>query len=491
MYFKDGMGYFPMKGIMSTNFSQIWCTTKWKKANVFQPFLSWSGIVGTTIIKNVFIAKGSKPPSSWTAAPEDTNVRLSAAEATIVNQGNAITQKVSLTDYNGNTIASMINQTATTIKIQASKINLVGAVTVLSDITGKLGSITAGNIDGVKITGSRFTTSQRGGTADETYELDLYNSNVTSKATYAGTIFGTVVDQLEIIQGQLWVSQYINNVKQSHITFDANAISYFHGTTFVATGKVQFGNNFIDVSSFAELIANRITMDARAAQRSLRFNAGTGGEAGLYGSNSGTGQGRVGAYDWALSRHIWYYERGDNTFNVVPKGNFSNGARITGATGETEFYTGSRESSRLWDDNTNIGWTYGTSAFFKWQKSNARFEAKNYGDTAWVNVGALGWYTASSRKWKKNIRTFDEQALKIVNSARITNYQLSDEYEDRTIKIGLIAEEAPKEFLSPQSDTVDMYATLSVALKAIQELSTKVDMLESAMQGVTVTRPRK
>jgi len=85
--------------------------------------------------------------------------RLSTAESTITQQADLISQKVSKTDYNGNTIASLINQTATTIKIQASKINLVGAVTVLSDITGNLGDITAGNISGVNITGVTITGS--------------------------------------------------------------------------------------------------------------------------------------------------------------------------------------------------------------------------------------------------------------------------------------------------------------------------------------------
>lgn len=40
-----------------------------------------------------------------------------------------ISSKVSQTDYTGNSIASLINQTVTTVAIQASKINLVGAVT--------------------------------------------------------------------------------------------------------------------------------------------------------------------------------------------------------------------------------------------------------------------------------------------------------------------------------------------------------------------------
>ena len=45
---------------------------------------------------------------------------------------------------NSDEIISTINQTAETIKIQANKIDLVGAVTVLSDIAGNLGTITAG-----------------------------------------------------------------------------------------------------------------------------------------------------------------------------------------------------------------------------------------------------------------------------------------------------------------------------------------------------------
>ncbi|KPN95483.1 hypothetical protein [Lysinibacillus sp. ZYM-1] len=74
--------------------------------------------------------------------------RLGTAESSIVQQVGQISSKVSQTDYNGNTIASLINQTSTTIRIQASKINLVGAVRVLSDLSGDMGTIYAGNIEG-------------------------------------------------------------------------------------------------------------------------------------------------------------------------------------------------------------------------------------------------------------------------------------------------------------------------------------------------------
>ena len=55
--------------------------------------------------------------------------RMSQAEIDIDGAEAAIALKVSQTDYNGNTIASLINQTATTVLIQAEHINLVGKVT--------------------------------------------------------------------------------------------------------------------------------------------------------------------------------------------------------------------------------------------------------------------------------------------------------------------------------------------------------------------------
>src|SRR5690554_419941 len=51
-------------------------------------------------------------------------------QAELLIQSSEISTKVAITDYTGNTIASKINQTATTIKLQASKIALEGLVTV-------------------------------------------------------------------------------------------------------------------------------------------------------------------------------------------------------------------------------------------------------------------------------------------------------------------------------------------------------------------------
>ena len=72
--------------------------------------------------------------------------RVGNAEATLSVHANEISTKVSK-----NGVISAINQSPEQISISANKINLVGAVTVLSDISGNLGTITAGTLRGVVI----------------------------------------------------------------------------------------------------------------------------------------------------------------------------------------------------------------------------------------------------------------------------------------------------------------------------------------------------
>lgn len=70
--------------------------------------------------------------SDWSQAPEDIEKELIRVESKVEVNADAILQKVSKTDYTGNTIVSMINQTAESVKISAKNIELNGAVTFSS-----------------------------------------------------------------------------------------------------------------------------------------------------------------------------------------------------------------------------------------------------------------------------------------------------------------------------------------------------------------------
>lgn len=84
--------------------------------------------------------------TEFDANKQATDNRIKEAESEIIQNAQEIALKVSQTDYNGNTISSLINQTATTIQIQAEKVNLTGYTTFTDLSTPGQTTIHGGNI---------------------------------------------------------------------------------------------------------------------------------------------------------------------------------------------------------------------------------------------------------------------------------------------------------------------------------------------------------
>ncbi len=99
--------------------------------------------------------------------------RMGTAEAQILIQSGEISQRVSYTDYNGQTIGSLINQTPYAIDIEAGKLNLKGYATFSSlSVPG------ATTIDGSNIsTGSMSADAIFGGTLKFSNFSSLYEEN--------------------------------------------------------------------------------------------------------------------------------------------------------------------------------------------------------------------------------------------------------------------------------------------------------------------------
>ncbi|MEZ7173577.1 phage tail protein [Sporosarcina sp. OR05] len=95
--------------------------------------------------------------------------RMGNAESQISIQADQIMSKVSYTDYNGNTIASLINQTATTITLSAEKIQMSGITEVANSlyIGGRYGDATREIRFGGQLGGARIS-------ADNPNVLDLW-----------------------------------------------------------------------------------------------------------------------------------------------------------------------------------------------------------------------------------------------------------------------------------------------------------------------------
>ncbi|QNO14917.1 phage tail protein [Alkalicella caledoniensis] len=106
-----------------------------------------NGAIQLKVDENIYTSKMQQVDGTL----QSVDAAISSHSSQLNLLSNEIALKVSETDIDGNYLIGKINLTGTTAKIQASKINLVGAVTVLSDITGNLGTITAGTINGITI----------------------------------------------------------------------------------------------------------------------------------------------------------------------------------------------------------------------------------------------------------------------------------------------------------------------------------------------------
>lgn len=91
-----------------------------------------SGGSSASTIEWVKVEKGNKA-TDWTPAPEDIETRMETAESSITQNATSITSKVAKTDYTGNTLVSMINQTSSEIQLLAGKV-IAGSPNMIYDV---------------------------------------------------------------------------------------------------------------------------------------------------------------------------------------------------------------------------------------------------------------------------------------------------------------------------------------------------------------------
>ena len=92
------------------------------------------------------------------------------------------------------------------------------------------------------------------------------------------------------------------------------------------------------------------------------------------------------------------------------------------------------------------------------------------------HVIAPAYYESSLRRFKTNIKSFTKSGLDIINSLKIVTFDRND--SNIKNKVGIIADDSPSEVLSETRNEVDLYKTIFVQAKAIQELDSKNKTLE-------------
>jgi hypothetical protein len=94
------------------------------------------------------------------------------------------------------------------------------------------------------------------------------------------------------------------------------------------------------------------------------------------------------------------------------------------------------------------------------------------------NVSAVGFYSSSSKKLKEHIKALEFKALDIINKVNIVSYNFIAD-ENKINKIGFIAEDTDELLSTPNHDSMDTTNTLSLLLKAVQELFAEIKILKA------------
>lgn len=94
-------------------------------------------------------------------------------------------------------------------------------------------------------------------------------------------------------------------------------------------------------------------------------------------------------------------------------------------------------------------------------------------------ITATSFLESSLRALKTNILPFTKSGLDIINSLKVVTYNKKDNLE--VTKIGIIIDDSPKEVANEEHTAVDLYKTIFVQAKAIQELTARVEKLEKLL----------
>lgn len=124
--------------------------------------------------------------------------------------------------------------------------------------------------------------------------------------------------------------------------------------------------------------------------------------------------------------------------------------------------------------STGITVTKGSNFALSDHNHDASYLKLSGGDLTGI-LTAPSFLNTSLRKYKKNIKEFTDKGLDLINSLEIVEFD-RDDVDEQNI-VGIIADDTSSEFLNKNHDAVDLYKTIFIQAKAIQELSDKVDKL--------------
>lgn len=97
-----------------------------------------------------------------------------------------------------------------------------------------------------------------------------------------------------------------------------------------------------------------------------------------------------------------------------------------------------------------------------------------------ANITAPAFYESSSRKLKRDIKLFRENATDLLTNIKVKQFSYKSDPE-RLKHVGIIAEENDELFTTPKHNAFDLASSLAILIKGFQELERRVSKLEGGL----------
>ena len=99
------------------------------------------------------------------------------------------------------------------------------------------------------------------------------------------------------------------------------------------------------------------------------------------------------------------------------------------------------------------------------------------------NVLGLNSGTYSKRELKENITDFTEDAVGLINTIKVVNYNYKAD-ADKNHKIGFIADDTHEYFSTVNHNIMDQSNCIGILLAAVQQLSAENKLLKERLDGI-------
>lgn len=113
---------------------------------------------------------------------------------------------------------------------------------------------------------------------------------------------------------------------------------------------------------------------------------------------------------------------------------------------------------------------------------------KQFDQVVYAPQGFAQLVAPSLRALKENIKPFKTSGIELINQLDISTFDYKDIEEEGEViegvkdSIGIIADDSPDEFLNKERKAVDLYKTVFIQAKAIQELTVENENLEKRLE---------